>query len=261
MTGRGQDGAGLLAGRHAVVTGGGSGIGRAIAQRFTAEGATVTVWDKNAAGAEETVALIKDLGGQADWTTVDVRDSASLDAARRYLTDRGVVPDILVNNAGISDLLKSFEDTDDDHWDFILSVNLSGPFRVAKALVPAMLGNGGGVVINMSSLAGVVAGAGTIAYTSAKHGLVGFTKQLAYEYGHRGLRVNAILPGAIETPMTAGFFADSPREVLDWVAAVPARRHGQPGDIAAMALFLASDESSFCHGGCFPCDGGWSIGR
>lgn len=250
---------GRLTGRKAIVTGAGSGMGRAIAQRFAAEGASVVALDLNVESAQETVDAITSRGGTAHAFAVDVSDGAfvktAIDDSIRALG--GV--DTLVNNAGILDGYAPLLDTSEELWDRILGVDLKSLFLVTRAVLPSMLEVGNGTVVNMASIAGFVARGGGAAYTSAKHGAIGFTKQLSADYGRAGIRANAICPGAVETGMTRQLLADGDAAVIESINAVPAGRHAQPEEIANLALFLASDESAFVHGAAYVIDGGWTI--
>lgn len=246
--------------RTAIVTGAGSGMGRAIAQRFAAEGAVVSVLDLDLVAAEDTASTIAAAGGVAHAGRVDVSDGASVaTAVSGALEVLGGRADVLVNNAGILDGYAPLMDTSEELWDRILGVDLKSLFLMTQAVLPAMLANHGGTVINMASIAGFVARGGGIAYTSAKHGTIGFTRQMAADYGQQGIRVNAICPGAVETRMTKPILDAGDAAVIASIRSVPAGRHAQPEEIANLALFLANDESSFVHGAAYVIDGGWTI--
>lgn len=250
---------GKLAGRRAIVTGAGSGMGRAIAQRFAAEGADIAVLDVNLPAAEATAQSIIDIGGTAHPVQVDVSHGDSVTAAVQHSVGLLGGIDVLANIAGILDGYAPILDTSEELWDRILGVDLKGVFLMTKAALPTMLEGGCGTIVNMASIAGFVARGGGIAYTSAKHGVVGLTKQMAADYGLQGIRVNAICPGAVETGMTQQILEDGDAAVMASINAVPAGRHAQPEEIAHLALFLASDDSSFVHGAAYVIDGGWTV--
>jgi NAD(P)-dependent dehydrogenase (short-subunit alcohol dehydrogenase family) len=240
----------------AMVTGAGSGIGREIARQVHAEGGRVVAADVDPSGIE---ALGSELG--ADGTlplTLDVRDGAAIDAAvDRVIETLGGV-DVLFNNAGVTDKFTPAADTSDDFWEHVLGVNLIGPFRLARRVLPSMLERGGGAIVNTGSVASVVAGAGGAAYTVSKHGILGLTRSLAFDYGPKGIRVNAVLPGAIKTAMTSS--DEALVEGADAaIEATPAGRWAQPEEVAKVAVFLASDDASFVYGSAFEVDGGWSL--
>jgi NAD(P)-dependent dehydrogenase (short-subunit alcohol dehydrogenase family) len=250
----------------AVVTGAASGIGRATAQLFAAEGAKVAVVDRNAAGAGETAVAI---GQAARAYACNVADSANVaDVAARILADFGPA-DVLANVAGVGDTagLDGIEAIDDGRWALTLAVNLNGPFYWCRALLPGMAARGRGAVVNVSSLAGRSKSAnGGLAYSSSKAGLLGLTRHLAFDYGPRGVRVNAICPGGVDTPMLR---AGGPRRAASEeeaaarrtrVAAyeffMPIKRLSRPDEQAAAIAFLASDQASYINGVALDVNGG-----
>jgi 3-oxoacyl-[acyl-carrier protein] reductase len=249
---------GRLAGRTAVITGVGSGMGRSIAERFAAEGAHVIGLEVNETALNETVSSIQSSGGSASGHTVDISSSESVDAAVTALLDANPSVDILVNNAGILDGYATLADTDEKLWDRIIGIDLKGMFLMTRALMPTLQQSEHGAVVNTASIASMVAQGGGIAYTSAKHGVIGFTKAVAYDAGPK-VRVNAVLPGAIETGMTKDIFANGDPALLSVVSGVPAGRYAQPEEVANAVLFLASDEASFMYGSQVVVDGGWTI--
>jgi 3-oxoacyl-[acyl-carrier protein] reductase len=219
---------GRLAGKCAVVTGAASGIGLASARRFSAEGARVCIWDRDEAGIAHAVGELKETGAWVNGTVVDIADSASVaEATRQTLAELGEVT-LLMNNAGVLDDYAPILDTDEAMWDRVVGINLKGAYLVTRALLPSMLAAGGGVIVNTASIAGIVAGGGGTAYTAAKHGVIGLTRQLAFDYGKLGIRANAIAPGAVETGMTKALFDAGDAEVMDAVRAVPAGRQPCP---------------------------------
>ncbi len=249
---------GALEGKVAIVTGAGSGIGRAISLRFAKEGAKVAAVDYMAATAEETVSMLKAAGGEGMSIACDVSKTADVDRMVTAVADAYGKIDVLCNNAGVFDGFTPTLDTDDALWDRVISINLKGVFLVARRVIPEMLKNGKGSIVNTASIAGLVANGGGVAYTASKHGVVGITRQLAAEFSGQGLRINAFCPGGILTGMTKDLAAD---EATD--AAIKSGqlmpRWGTPEEMAAAALFLASDESSFSTGSLLVVDGGWTV--
>ena len=239
-----------------VVTGAGSGIGRAIVRQVHAEGGDVVAIDVVPTGLE---ALAEELGPERlRPVELDVRDGERVDAAiDEVVAEHGGV-DVLFNNAGVSDQFTPAADTSDELWDSVVGVNLIGPFRLARRVLPSMISRGGGAIVNTGSVASVVAGAGGAAYTVSKHGILGLTRSLAIDYGSKGVRVNAVLPGAIRTGLTAS--EDAVVEGADdAIAATPAGRWAEPEEVARIAVFLASEDASFIYGSAYTVDGGWSL--
>jgi len=245
--------------KSALVTGAGSGIGQAIAQLFARQGAQVWVVDRDPAGGAETVRLIRDTGGRADFISLDVSDGAATQA----LATRLPPMDILVNNAGIGHVGNLLA-TDAADLDRLHAVNVRGPFNLCKAFVPAMLGRKRGSVINLASIGGVVAVRNRLAYTISKHAVVGLTKALALDHSDTGVRFNAICPGRVETPFVKSRLAEYPdpeKAYREMASTQLNGRMARPGEIAAAALYLAADESAMVTGSNLLIDGGWSAGK
>jgi 3-oxoacyl-[acyl-carrier protein] reductase len=244
-----------LQGKVVLITGAGSGLGRESAIELAGEGSRIAVMDTNLEGAVETVALITKAGGDAFAVQGDVADSASVQAMVATVLDHFGTIDILVNNAGVVGELKPVHEVSEESWDFVMGVDMKGVFLCSKYVIPTMLAKGKGVIINIASVSGFLASATGVEYTSAKHGVTGLTKQLAYDYGHLGIRSIAIGPGVIETPLTKDWTCEGgPFHELTMDA--PAGRYGRPIDVARLVCFLASDEADFMHGHTIPIDGG-----
>lgn len=244
-----------LSSKTAVVTGAGSGIGRACAVRLARDGAALAVWDLNAEAAAETVRLIEAEGGRAKAYVGDASDRAAIDGILAQVrADLGPVL-ILVNNAGITGFMPFLEITP-EALERIYRVNLMGPFFLTQAALPDMLAAGWGRVINISSSSAQTGSAGMTHYSSSKGGIIALTKSLAAEFAARGITVNNIPPGFIDTPMTRS----SPIDVDAIAAASPMKRAGRPEDIAAACAFLASEDAGYVTGQTFGVNGGRVIG-
>jgi 3-oxoacyl-[acyl-carrier protein] reductase len=244
-----------LDGKVALITGAGSGIGRASAERFAAEGAQVVAVDLQ--GEAETAAAIEAAGGDALALSTDVADESAVAAMAEAALERFGKVDVLMNNAGVLDDYLAAADTPTEVWARVLGVNLNAHFFTARALVPQMLERGDGAIINVASTAGLNGGNGGVAYTASKHGVIGFTRQLAFDYARKGIRCNVLCPGAVETGMTKEIFASPDAAVMAAVESAPIGRWAQPDELANVALFLASDEASFVNGAVYLVDGGF----
>jgi NAD(P)-dependent dehydrogenase (short-subunit alcohol dehydrogenase family) len=241
--------------RSVLVTGAGSGIGRATAQLFAAEGARVVAVDQNEADAEKTVALIKEAGGDALAIAADVSSEADC----RGMVDRTVAAygklNIAFNNAGVGASGFAVADEEEVAFSRVIDVNLKGVFLSMKYEIPSMLAAGGGAIVNTASVAGLVGERGIGAYAASKHGVVGLTRTAALDYIGRGIRINAVCPGATRTRILADWFQD-PKVEQFILSRHPIGRIAEPEEIGRAVLFLASDDASFVVGQALAVDGG-----
>lgn len=246
-----------IQGSVAVVTGAASGMGEAVTRRLARDGAKVAAWDLNGEGARRVAESVRTAGGKAEGYEVDVASLERVsDAVDRVVKDLGE-PSILVNCAGATHRA-SLLDTSIEDWRRVLSVNLDGPFHTMVAVGRRMSGRGGGSMINISSTAGLIGFPNRPAYIASKTGLVGLTRAAALDLADSGIRVNAIAPGPIDTPMLRQYFT-TPGAKEDMASRTPMRRIGSPDEIADLVAYLAGDESSFITGQVIACDGGWVI--
>lgn len=243
-----------LTDRVAFLTGGASGIGRATAVRLANEGATVVVTDVDAEGGKETVERIETEGGTAVFDELDVREYDRFASLLEATADRHGSVDILFNNAGVGED-RSFVETTPEHRDRLIDVNLKGVWNGCHAAVPLMRTSGGGSIINTSSMAGWVP-APISTYALTKAAVLHFTRSIASELGEHGIRINAVCPGTIETPMTDEWYSESELQGMARRNALP--RLGQPEEVASTVAFLASDDSSFVTGRALKVDGGYA---
>lgn len=248
-----------LNGKVAIVTGAASGIGKAIATRYGKEGASVIVSDIDLDGAKATVAEIESGGGKAIAVNTDVSKEEDIkNMIDTAVSTYGTV-DILVNNAGIMDSFEPAADISDAKWDKVLSVNITSVMRATRKVLPIFLSKGSGVIINIASVGGLHGGRAGAAYTASKFAVVGFTKNVGFQYALKGIRCNAIAPGGVETNI--GNSIKEPNE-FGYSRSLPGLslnpRFGKPEEIAGVALFLASDDASFVNGAIFVADAGWT---
>ena len=242
-----------LENKVAIITGGASGMGLEDAKLFAREGAKVVLIDVAAEALKAAAAEIEAAGGTALALTADLRKKEDIEAAVAATMEAFGKIDILVNNAGIFDKYATVLDTSDALWDLVIGVDLKGMFHMCQAVLPHMLAAGSGTIVNIASIAGMVAGKGGAAYMAAKHAAIGLTKNICYSYAKEGIRCNAICPGTIVTPLIADIVDTIPNDNI------PARRFGQPEEVAQLAVFLAGDEAGFINGQAIAIDGGFTI--
>ncbi|MFU0790122.1 3-oxoacyl-ACP reductase [Virgibacillus proomii] len=242
-------------GQTVFITGGASGIGKAQAIAFLKNGANVFVLDRDEENLKE---IFKQYENHFAYTVGSVANKNAVQQAVRQAIKKFKQIDILLNTAGVLDGYAKTLETEELLWDKIMNTNVKGTYFVTNSVLPHMLQNERGVIINMASIAGIVAGGGGAAYTASKHAIIGYTKQLDYDYCRNGVRANAIAPGAIKTPMNkADFLGDS--QMAKWVAEeTPAGRWADPSEVADLTLFLASKAADYIHGVVIPIDGGWT---
>jgi NAD(P)-dependent dehydrogenase (short-subunit alcohol dehydrogenase family) len=250
-----------LQGQVAVITGAGSGIGLAIARCIASEGATVIAGDWNGERLDAAVVGIREAGGIAAGVQGNIADQSAAEAlVDLAISGHGRI-DVLVNNAGVMDYMQGVGEVSDDIWRRVMGINLEGPMFTMRRAVPQMVRQGGGSIVNIASTAGISGGAAGAAYAASKHALVGLTRNTAWMYATQGIRCNAICPGGTRTNIGETM----PRDRMDLAGAARAMAFGalmpaalEPEDIAALALFLASDESHRVNGAIIPADAGWT---
>jgi NAD(P)-dependent dehydrogenase (short-subunit alcohol dehydrogenase family) len=249
--------AGRVENKVALITGGGSGIGRATALLFGREGASVVVADYNAEGGALTVKTIKEAGGTAVFHAADVSNPQDVDGLMHKVMESYGRLDCAFNNAGIQGQLAKTPNCSLENWNRVIAINLTGVFLCMKYEIPLMLRHRGGSIVNTASGAGLVGVVGAPAYVAAKHGVAGLTKAAALEFAQKGIRVNAVCPGFIRTPMLEESLDKGIVSEEQLFALEPMHRIGEPEEIAEAVLWLCSDASSFVTGLPMPVDGGY----
>ena len=249
---------GKLDGKIAIVTGAGQGIGRGIAEKLAAEGATVVVTDLNETTAKETAEAVNGVGTGAVGIWADVTSRESVEAMVSRVVEQFGHVDVLVNNAGW-DKASSFVDSDPADWDRAIAVNLYGVLHTCKAVLPIMAAQGSGSVVNLASDAGRVGSSGEAVYSAAKGGVIAFTKATAREMARSQVNANAVCPGPTDTPLFAEIGGDNPKLREALIRAIPMRRLAQPTDLANVVAFLASDEAAYVTGQTVSVSGGLTM--
>jgi NAD(P)-dependent dehydrogenase (short-subunit alcohol dehydrogenase family) len=249
--------AGKVQGKIALVTGGGSGIGRATALVLAREGAKVMIADYVPEGGDRTVKLIKEAGGDASFLHTDVSDPKQVEAMVNKTIETYGRIDCAFNNAGIEGRMADTVAATEENFDRIIAINLKGVWLCMKYEIPQMLKQGGGSIVNTASAAGLVAVEGLSAYNASKHGVVGLTRTAALEFAQKNIRVNCVCPGLINTPMVARMIDSGGMNEQDFIAAEPVARMGKPEEIGEGVVWLLSDAASFVTGHPLAIDGGW----
>ncbi len=248
----------MLDGKAVLVTGAGSGIGRQSALAMARYGARVAVADVVVAGGNETVEMIRGAGGEAFFVEADVSLAESVEAMVAAVVERFGGIDGAHNNAGIEGAQAPTADCTEENWDRVLGINLKGIWLSMRAEIPRMVAGGGGSIVNTASIAGLVGFQGLTAYSASKFGVVGITKVAALEYATAGIRVNAVCPGVIRTPMIDRLVAATPEMAAGLTAATPLGRLGEPEEIAEAVAWLCSDRASYVTGAAVPVDGAFT---
>ena len=235
-----------------IVTGAASGMGEAEAIAYAEQGAKLIIADLNIEQAQSVAEKINKMGNQAFAFQVDITQKSQLENLVNFTLEKFERIDVLLNNAGIFDKYVASLETTEQLWDLIFNINVKSIFNLSNLVLPHMIKQKSGAIINVGSVAGLVAKMGGASYTASKHAVLGYTKHLAAEYGKYGIKINAICPGTIRTPMTAEMLKTRPTDKI------PLDRFGDSQEVADLAVFLASDEAKFMSGACITVDGGYT---
>ena len=250
--------AGILDGKIAIITGAASGIGRATSRIFAREGAKLLLADLQEEGGNETLKMVKDVGASAAFMRVDVAKWSDVETMVATAVKTYGRLDCAFNNAGIDGRGGRIHECTEENWNRVLSINLTGVWLCMKAEIAQMLAQGGGgAIVNTSSVAGISGGAGLPAYIASKHGVAGLTRAGALEYGKHNIRINAVCPGPIRTPMLGKLLRKGPEVEARMARAEPLKRLGEPSEIGETVAWLCSDRASYVHGFPMPVDGGY----
>lgn len=236
-----------------IITGAASGMGESEAIAFAQQGAKLIIADMNLEQANQVVEKIINAGGEAFAFQVDVTQFDQLQQLVEFTLEKFGRIDVLLNNAGIFDKYTNSLETTEELWDTMFAINVKAVFNLSNLVLPKMIEQGSGAIINIASIAGLVAQMGGASYTASKHAVIGYTKHLAAVYAKHGIKINAICPGTIRTPMTAKMLETRPTDKI------PLDRFGEASEVAELAIFLASDEARFMNGSCITIDGGYTI--
>ncbi|MDR3280447.1 MAG: SDR family oxidoreductase [Synergistaceae bacterium] len=250
----------FLESKVSIVTGAGSGVGEATAELFAKNGSTVVLMDYNRERVERVTARLKAQNLSTESFVANLKNEDDLRELVKFTTDTFGTVDILVNNAAVMDAHTSLGNVTNELWDHVIATNLTGAFKLTREVLRIFLAKGGGVVVNVSSTAGIRGGRGGAAYTAAKHGIIGLTRNMADHYGHRGIRVNAIAPGGIKSNLRDSYGERDPEGFArNSRCSAMGPGEGEPSEIAQIALFLASPASSIVNGAVIVGDRGWTI--